>query len=169
MNKLRLLIFCLFLASNAWGQETEKPVSEDEIKLGEALKKDKEFVEVNCTSKATAEQIQKGAKLRMEAFEAVKKTEKKIKLKKACVASDGETVTSFLTIVNGKAQIVIDNQLDYYLRKRVLSFQCSEINPGLLVVDEKTKRRSFQKIESDKLKDQPVVLQCVAGDDEVVF
>ena len=167
MKKIGFLIICLVLIQNVWAQRTGEPLSEDDQKLSDELKKDQDFLQIGCERRQTV----KGADmdLRLKALEAFKEERQKSKLKKSCGTIEGDPIFSYLKVEKGKASIFIDTSQDDFGPKRVYSYQCSELEIGIYFNDLKQGKMVFQKIDSSQIKDQKIVLRCVSDKQEIIF
>lgn len=167
MKKVCLLIICLVFIQNVWGQRIREPLSEDEQKLSDELKKDRDFLPIGCERRPTAKQAD--INLKLKALEAFKKEGQKSKLKKSCGTVEGDPIFSYLTVEKGKASIFIDTSQDDFGPQRVYSYQCGELDIGIYFNDLKQGRMVFQKIDGSEIKDQQIVLRCMADKKEVIF
>ena len=163
-----LLIFCLLLFQNAFGQETRKPLSENDKKLIEALKTDAEFQEIECW-RERIEANKREMDIKLSAFEAFKLADRQSKIKRTCYTLEGDPVFSYLTIKDGKASVVIDTTQDPFGSKQVFSYQCSKLILAKYTEDLEARKKTFEEIEPAAIKEQMIVLQCRTESKEFTF
>jgi len=169
MKKICLLIFCLVFVQNIWAQRIRQPLSEEEQKLSDELKKVKDFVAVDCLRKQTAEAADRDISYKLKAVQAYREAGEKIKLKKVCGTIEGDPIFSYLTVEKGKAVIFIDSSQDDFGPQRVYSYQCTGFEIGVYYNDLKTGSMFFQIIEKPNVKDGYISLRCMADNKEIIF
>jgi len=169
MKKICLLIFCLLFIQNIFGQRVREPLSEDEQKLSDKLKNDKEYVQVSCAKSAFPYNPDRDTSYRLKAIQSFTESGEKSKLKKSCGTVEGDPIFSYLTVEKGKAQFFIDTSQDDFGPKRVYSYECSQLEIGIYFNDLKAGKMVFQKIESSEGKDYQIVLRCLADSKDFIF
>lgn len=107
MKKACLLIFCLLFIQNIWAQQTREPLSEDEQKLSDELKNDREFIRINCERRGIAVNPDRDTSYRLKAIRAFTEAVEKSKLKNSCGTVEGDPIFSYLTVEKGKAKVLL--------------------------------------------------------------
>lgn len=167
MKYLYLLIFCLAFFQNVFGQDTRKPLVEDDKRLIESLKTDVEFQEIRCWREETENNPE--VTIRRTALEAFRLADREAKLKRTCHTIEGDPIFSYLIIKDGKASVVVDTTEDKFGSKQFFRYQCGRLAIGKYFYDENARKRIFEEIKDGDKKDRIIVLQCVAEEKEIIF
>src|SRR5215213_5986094 len=147
MKSVYLLILCLVFVQPVRSQRTRQPLDEAERQLRDELKKDADFVAVDCWRRAKAKTEDKDTSYRLKAVDAYRQEGEKIKLKMSCGTKEGDPIFSYLTVEKGIASIFIDTSQDDFGPQRVYFYKCSEFEIGVYFNDLKIGRMVFQTIE----------------------
>lgn len=172
MKKTFLLIFFLTFAQSIWTQRTIEPLSQEEQRLSEELKKDQEYVQISLGRRQASRSTDIDTSYRLKALEAFNIGNEKLKLKKSRGTKEGDPIFSYLTVEKGKAQVFIDTLQDDFGPKRVYFYNCGELDIGIYFFDLKAGKMVFRKAgtdEIDEIKDGQVALRCIAGEKEIIF
>lgn len=169
MKIVCLVIFCLMLVQNAQAQRPKKPLSENEQRLSDELKNDKDFVAVGCGRRQTADAADRDESYKLKAVQAFRGEGEKLKLKKRCGTVEGDPIFSYLTVERGKAAIFIDTSLDDFGPQRVYSYQCGEFDFGVYFNDLKAGRMVFQITGDTNVTNDDAALRCLADQKEIIF
>jgi hypothetical protein len=169
MQKTFLFILLFAFGQTIWTQRSPDRLSAEEQRLSDELRKDQEYLNIDCGRRPAGAHTDRDTSYRLKAHEAFNKGNEKSKLKKSCGTKEGDPIFSYLMVERGKATLFVDTSQDDFGRKRVYSYQCSEVDIGVYFNDLNLGKMIFEKNETDEIKGRRVALRCVAGMKEIIF
>jgi len=169
MTKTWLWIFLLMFIANVQAQQRVEQVSVEDIKLSDELKKDAEYIQVDCGLRPSAVNREKDSTFRLKAVEVFAQDGEKTKLKKTCGTVEGDPIFSCLLLEKGKATMFIDSTQDKFGHRRITSYLCMELDLGHYFNDLKAGKMVFRKVENANITNDSLVLRCGSNNNEVYF
>jgi predicted type IV restriction endonuclease len=167
-----LISFCIILLCNfplLAQRNFDSELSADVLKLRELLENDKSIIELNCRRSEKIKTIKESSKVKLKQFKVFKSAKNTLKTKYTCSTIEGDPITNYLIIENGKATRYYDSTRDAFGLRQIYKTECSELNIGTYILDSEKKKTIFQKLELKQTKKKELYLQCVSTDANWVF